>query len=166
MTEAMSAAPASPSPFAGSEWFDPLEEAVRLQVRGFIEELLQEELEAALGRGRYERGEAAKGHRHGRRPRQLVTTFGPLELSVPRARLHDGDGRARMEERALAGLQAAQPSRRGSDRPSLSRRDEHPAGAPCVGQPVRGPGWQGHGQPGVATDPLGLGGLAAARSRR
>ena len=90
MTEAMSAAPASPSPFAGSEWFDPLEEAVRLQVRGFIEELLQEELEAALGRGRYERGAAAKGHRHGRRPRQLVTTFGPLELSVPRARLHDG----------------------------------------------------------------------------
>jgi transposase-like protein len=86
----MSTAPASPSPFAGSEWFDPLEEAVRLQVRGFIEELLQEELEAALGRGRYERGEAAKGHRHGRRPRQLVTTFGPLELSVPRARLHDG----------------------------------------------------------------------------
>jgi len=62
---------------------------VRLQVRGFIEELLQEELEAALGRGRYERGEA-KGHRHGRRPRQLVTTFGPLELSVPRARLRDG----------------------------------------------------------------------------
>ena len=90
MTEAMSTAPASPSPFAGSEWFDPLEEAVRLQVRGFIEELLQEELEVALGRGRYERGEAVKGHRHGRRPRQLVTTFGPLELSVPRARLHDG----------------------------------------------------------------------------
>jgi putative transposase len=90
VTEAMSAAAASPLPFAGSEWFDPLEEAVRLQVRGFIEELLQEELEAALGRGRYERGEAARGHRHGRRPRQLVTTFGPLELSVPRARLHDG----------------------------------------------------------------------------
>jgi putative transposase len=90
VTEAMSAAPASSSPFAGSEWFDPLEEAVRLQVRGFIEELLQEELEAALGRGRYERGEAAKGHRHGRRPRQLVTTFGPLELSVPRARLYYG----------------------------------------------------------------------------
>ena len=66
MTEAMSTAPASPSPFAGSEWFEPLEEAVRLQVRGFIEEFLQEELEAALGRGRlYERGEAANGHRPG-----------------------------------------------------------------------------------------------------
>ena len=48
MTEAMSAAPASPSPFAGSEWFDPLEEAVRLQVRGFIEELLQEERNLAV----------------------------------------------------------------------------------------------------------------------
>ena len=84
MTEATSAADVTPSPFAGGDWFDPLEEAVRLQVRGFIEELLEEELEAALGRGRYERSSAGKGHRHGRRTRQLVTTFGPLELSVPR----------------------------------------------------------------------------------
>jgi len=92
MTEAMSAAPASPSPFTGRGWFDPLEDAVRLQVRAFIEELLEEELEAVLGRGRYERGGPAKGHRHGRRPRQLVTTFGPLELSVPRARLRQAAG--------------------------------------------------------------------------
>ena len=91
MTEATSATAMSPSPFAGSDWFDPLEEAVRLQVRSFIEELLDEELQAALGRGRYERHGTAKGHRHGRRPRQLVTTFGPLELSVPRARLRDAD---------------------------------------------------------------------------
>ncbi len=66
MTEATSAAYAPPSPFAGHDWFDPLEEAVRLQVRGFLEKLLEEELEAALGRGRYERGGTAKGHRHGR----------------------------------------------------------------------------------------------------
>ena len=92
MTEATSAAAMPPSPFAGSDWFDPLEEAVRRQVRAFIEELLEEELEAALGRGRYERDGAASGHRHGRRPRQLVTTFGPLELSVPRARLRDAAG--------------------------------------------------------------------------
>ena len=39
--------PAAPSPFAGSDWFDPLEEAVRGQVRSFIEELLEEELERA-----------------------------------------------------------------------------------------------------------------------
>jgi len=87
MTEATPAGPPQPSPFAGSDWFDPLEEAVRGQVRSFIEQLLEEELEAALGRERYERGAVSIGRRHGRRPRQLVTTFGPLSLSVPRARL-------------------------------------------------------------------------------
>ena len=56
MNEATSASPSPPSPFAGSDWFDPLEEAVRGQVRWFIEQLLEEELEAALGRGRYQRG--------------------------------------------------------------------------------------------------------------
>ena len=58
MTEATPTLASAPSPFAGSEWFDPLEEAVRGQVRGFIEHLLEEELEAVLGRGRYERGTA------------------------------------------------------------------------------------------------------------
>ena len=56
MKEATSAWPAPPSPFAGSDWFDPLEEAVRGQVRAFIEQLLEEELETTLGRARYERG--------------------------------------------------------------------------------------------------------------
>ena len=92
MTEATPALPSPPSPFAGSDWFDPLEETVRSQVRSFIEQLLEEELEAALGRGRYERGARSNGRRHGHRPRQLVTTFGPLSLSVPRARLHDEAG--------------------------------------------------------------------------
>jgi transposase-like protein len=92
MKQATPAWPTPPSPFAGSDWFDPLEEAVRGQVRAFIEQLLEEELEAALGRGRYERGAISNGRRHGHRPRQLVTTFGPLSLSVPRARLHDEAG--------------------------------------------------------------------------
>jgi transposase-like protein len=69
-----------------------LEEAVRGRVRSFIEDLLEEELEAALGRERYQRGAVSNGRRHGHRPRQLVTTFGPLTLSVPRARLHDEAG--------------------------------------------------------------------------
>ena len=56
MKEVTPTVPAAPSPFAGSDWFDPLEEAVRGQVRSFIEELLEEELEGSLGRGRYERG--------------------------------------------------------------------------------------------------------------
>jgi len=87
MTETIAGLSVPPSPFAGSDWFDPLEEAVRGQVRAFIEQLLEEELAAALGRGRYERRASAKGRRHGHRQRQLVTTFGPLTLSVPRARL-------------------------------------------------------------------------------
>ena len=92
MKEVTPTVPAGPSPFAGSDWFDPLEEAVRGQVRSFIEELLEEELEGSLGRGRYERGAVCTGRRHGHRPRQLVTTFGPLTLSVPRARLRDEAG--------------------------------------------------------------------------
>jgi putative transposase len=52
MKETTSAWPAAPSAFVGSDWFDPLEEAVRGQVRSFIEQLLEEELAAALGRGR------------------------------------------------------------------------------------------------------------------
>ncbi len=92
MKETTPIVPTAPSPFAGSDWFDPLEEAVRGHVRSFIEQLLEEELEAALGRERYQRGATSKGRRHGHRPRQLVTTFGPLSLSVPRARLADEAG--------------------------------------------------------------------------
>ena len=92
MKEATPALPSPPSPFAGSEWFDPLEEAVRGRVRSFIEHLLEKELEAALGRERYQRGAISNGRRHGHRPRQLITTFGPLTLSVPRARLADEAG--------------------------------------------------------------------------
>ena len=46
----------SPNPFSGEDWFDPLDEAVRFQVRAFIEAMVEAELQAALGgRGRYER---------------------------------------------------------------------------------------------------------------
>jgi transposase-like protein len=65
---------------------------VRGQVRWFIEHLLEEEVAAALGRERHERVASSNGRRHGHRPRQLVTTFGPLTLSVPRARLADEAG--------------------------------------------------------------------------
>ena len=42
MKQATSASPATPSPFAGSDWFDPLEEAVRGDARSFIGQLLEE----------------------------------------------------------------------------------------------------------------------------
>jgi putative transposase len=80
-------------PFLGEDWFDPLETAVRGRIRGFIEEMLEAELHAALQRGRYDRQGTTRGHRHGHRARQLVGTFGPVTLSVPRGRLAGADGR-------------------------------------------------------------------------
>ena len=90
--------------FLGENWFDPLEAAVRTRVRGFIEELLEAELDAALARKRYERPSLAEtedpakatgaaGHRHGHRERQLIGTFGPVTVRVPRARLETSDGK-------------------------------------------------------------------------
>jgi putative transposase len=92
MEKATPAASATPTIGLDGDWFDPLEEAVRGRVRAFIEQLLEEELAAALGRGRYQRGPTAKGWRNGHRQRQLNTTFGPTVLAVPRARVADEAG--------------------------------------------------------------------------
>jgi putative transposase len=78
--------------FSGEAWFDPIEAGLRGRIRGFIEELVEQELEAALGRGRYERAGGAVGHRHGHRTRRLTGSFGPVEIAVPRARLVVEDG--------------------------------------------------------------------------
>ena len=86
-------APTSPIPFSGVDWFDPLEDAIRFRFRAFIEALVAEEAQAALGgRGRYQRNGPPKGYRNGHRPRQLVGTFGALRVSLPRVRPLDGDG--------------------------------------------------------------------------
>jgi putative transposase len=77
--------------FAGEAWFDPIEAGIRGRIRGFIEAMLEEELAVALGGGRYERGHG-KGHRHGKRSRHLLGSFGPTTISVPRARLSKPDG--------------------------------------------------------------------------
>ncbi len=74
--------------FAGTAWFDPIEAGIRDRVRGFIQELLEQELAAALGRARHERAAGEpKGYRNGTRERQLLGSFGPVELSVPRVRM-------------------------------------------------------------------------------
>src|SRR4051812_12346570 len=83
--------------FLGADWFDPLEAGVRTRIRAFIEELLEAELEAALGRKRYARrstpetgsgDDAARspvsghrhGHRHGHRERTLMGRFGAVTI--------------------------------------------------------------------------------------
>ena len=87
--------------FLGDDWFDPLEAGLRTRVRGFIEGILEAELDAALGRDRYQRPRVAEsgqltggaGHRHGHRERQLMGTFGPVTVRVPRARLDTSGGK-------------------------------------------------------------------------
>jgi transposase-like protein len=81
------------------DWIDAIEDGVRTRVRGFIETMLEEELDGALSRPRYGRcapdghEKTVAGHRHGHRTRRLTGTFGPTEISVPRARLMGADGK-------------------------------------------------------------------------
>ena len=82
----------APVPLLGEDWFDPLEAGVRQHIRSFIEAMLESELEAVLNRGRYERAGPTTGYRHGHRDRQILGTFGPTTVSVPRARLVEADG--------------------------------------------------------------------------
>ena len=77
--------------FAGEAWFDPIEAELRERVRGFLEEMIEHEATAALGRGRYQRG-ATAGYRNGTRSRRLLGSFGPVEITVPRVRLSAVDG--------------------------------------------------------------------------
>jgi putative transposase len=80
--------------FSGEAWFDPIEAELRERIRGFLEEMIEQEAAAALGRGRYKRG-AVAGYRNGRRSRRLLGSFGPIEIAVPRARLLAPDGTSR-----------------------------------------------------------------------
>ncbi len=96
--------------FLGEAWSEPIEAGIRDRIRGFIEGLIEEELAAALGRGRYERSRPAvaptdetaealplAGHRHGHRERRITGSFGTVEITVPRARMGTiagGSGRA------------------------------------------------------------------------
>jgi putative transposase len=69
-----------------------LEAAIRERVRGIIQIVLQEEVEAALGAPRSQRVAGRTGYRHGWKPRKLTLRTGPVQLEVPRARLADADG--------------------------------------------------------------------------
>jgi putative transposase len=71
---------------------DTIEAAIRDRIRGMIEMIVDEELEAALGAGRSQRVGARMGYRHGARERQLTTSLGKTTITLPRARLKGGDG--------------------------------------------------------------------------
>ena len=54
------------------------------QIRVAIEQVVEEELAAALGAPRYVRTEERRGHRNGARAQTLTGPTGPFEMRVPR----------------------------------------------------------------------------------
>jgi transposase-like protein len=74
---------------------DTTEAEIRARIRGMIEAIVEEELEATLA-GRSQRvGAARTGYRHGARERQLTSSLGKIgktTIMLPRARLKDADG--------------------------------------------------------------------------
>jgi putative transposase len=98
---------------------DALTEAIQRDVHEKIERILQEEVDAYLGAGAYERVTERLGYRHGTKERDISTPVGRYNLKVPRARLFDGNGgeqewhshilpryakRAKSIDRALIGM--------------------------------------------------------------
>jgi transposase-like protein len=72
---------------------DSIEMAMRLRIRDTIEELVQQELDAALGAVKSSRvGATRQGYRHGMRERTLTTSLGPTTIAMPRARMRPSDG--------------------------------------------------------------------------
>jgi len=98
---------------------DALTEAIQRDVHEKLERILQEEVDAYLGAGAYERVTKRMGYRHGTKERDISTPVGRYKLNVPRARLFDGKGgeeewhshilpryakRAKSIDRALIGM--------------------------------------------------------------
>jgi putative transposase len=72
---------------------DSIEMAMRLRIRDTIEELVKQELDAALGAAKSARvGDTRQGYRHGTRERTLTTSVGPTTIAMPRARMGRTDG--------------------------------------------------------------------------
>jgi putative transposase len=72
---------------------DSIELAMRQRIRATIEELVNEELDAALGAVKSARvGATRQGYRHGMRERTLTTSLGPTTIAMPRARMRGSEG--------------------------------------------------------------------------
>jgi putative transposase len=65
---------------------DQLEDLARSGAREMLMVALNEEVDAYLGRGRYQRDETFRGYRNGTTPRQLTLGSGTVELNQPRVR--------------------------------------------------------------------------------
>ena len=73
----------------GIDWKEALEsdgDVLRALVHQVIEQVLEAEMDEALGAGKSERVEGRLGYRSGYRSRTLITRVGKLELRVPQDR--------------------------------------------------------------------------------
>ena len=70
----------------GLEEPDRLSELGRLGARLVLQRAVEDELEAFLGRARYERTPEAAGSRNGTRPRRIQTAEGEIAISMPQVR--------------------------------------------------------------------------------
>jgi len=71
---------------AGLAVADRLEELARQGAREMLMTTLNEEVEAYLGRGWYQRQEEFRGYRNGTSPLRLTLGSGTVELRTPRVR--------------------------------------------------------------------------------
>ena len=95
------AAPAGATTVALPFTMDVLSEVARDRVRQALNQLAHEELTAFLGAGVYARTEARRGYRNGAKRRTLATSFGPTELTVPRALIFEGEQRREWQSRIV-----------------------------------------------------------------
>jgi len=69
-----------------------IRELLHQRITQAIEIVIEEELTDLLGSSRYERTGERRGYRNGRVSRAITTESGPVEISVPRARIRDNAG--------------------------------------------------------------------------
>jgi hypothetical protein len=88
---------------------DSIEQAMRLRIRDTIEELVKEELDAALGAPKSARGRrGAPGLSSWHAGADAATSLGPATFAMPRARIQQADGR-RTEWRSDTGAPVRAP---------------------------------------------------------
>jgi hypothetical protein len=107
--------------FTGEAWLDPIEASLRGRIRSLIKEMVEQELEAAPGRGHYERAGEAAGHRHEHRRRQLTGSFGRSSWPFPRPPAGRGRHQPGIAQRCATEVCPADVPARGADRQRLPR---------------------------------------------
>ena len=93
----------NPERFAREDRREFLEQALRARTRAWIEVMVNEELDAALGIERYGRGQDRKGYRKGTRGRTFTASNGVHEIKMPRGEFFNPgpDGKKSWQSRIL-----------------------------------------------------------------